>query len=595
MAIGPTFSDHVTHETLRYRHTSQKGSGFHSIVRLLPVVLLFVVTLLFLGRLFFLQIVHGEYYSQLSNINRTRTDVVYAPRGVIFDKDGNALTSNSPSFKVVSEKEQEDTDYSVDVEWVSQEDALALEAKGATVAADVQRTYLYGPEFAHVLGYIGQVTSEDLAKREFEDYGIADFTGKEGLEYTYEKLLHGVNGRELYEVDNMGNVVRLLGRDDPVSGDNLHTTLDLKLQLAVAHAMQGVERGSVVAIDPHNGAVRALFSAPSYDVNLFTRGQEYSAKGEFKTIEDVFTGENRPLLNRAIAGQYPPGSTYKLVSATAALESGAVTRDTQIEDTGVHRVGDFSFGNWYFLEYGRTDGMVDVVKAVQRSNDIYFYIAAEETGINAIRSWSEKFGLGKPLGIDLPGEIGGVVPSPEWKRDVIGEQWYLGDTYNLGIGQGFLLTTPLQVASWTSVFANDGVLYKPYLKQGGNEVLRENFIEPENIELVREGMRKSCEPGGVAFPLYDFKVKNSDLVPDGLDYTKDASAGAEMVKIAVGCKTGTAETPGDDTDPHAWIAVFAPFYNPEIVITVLVENGGQGSEVAGKIAAEILQKYFEEK
>ncbi len=213
---------------------------------------------------------------------------------------------------------------------------------------------------------------------------------------------------------------------------------------------------------------------------------------------------------------------------------------------------------------------------------------------------SKAFGIGDKYGIDLPNETTGTVPNPAWKEKNIGEQWYLGDTYNLGIGQGFLLTTPLEVNMWTSVFANGGTLFQPHLIDGKKKILKQDFIKRENVELVRQGMAQSCDTGGVAWPLFDFKIPKKNLPPGrkiyGHDFTEEeASGGAKFVKIKIGCKTGTAETGGIDTKPHAWITVFAPFYKPELVITVLSENSGEGSSVAGPIAKQILTKYFENK
>ncbi len=237
---------------------------------------------------------------------------------------------------------------------------------------------------------------------------------------------------------------------------------------------------------------------------------------------------------------------------------------------------------------------VILIGALKRSNDIFFYKTAELTGASKIIDMGKKFFLGERLGIDLEGEAKGTLSGPSWKKEKIGEAWYLGDTYHLGIGQGYLLTTPLQVNFWTTVFANEGILYKPHLISGKKEILNKDFLNKENIDLVREGMKESCATGGVAWPFFDFKVANSNLKIDDMNYFQSASDGAKMVRVAVGCKTGTAET-YENEDPHAWITVFAPYYNPEIVVTVLVENGGEGSNVAAPIAKKILETYFKNK
>jgi len=611
MGIGPVFGDFVTNERVKGRRRHFRGGS--GLFYFIPHILLLIVVVFLFVRLFNLQVVHGEYYRRLSDDNRTRTIIEYAPRGIIYDRDGQALVSNTPAFKVVDpsasshsassgQAGQGEKESGKDVvRWVGREEALALEAKGATVAADVQRTYLHDELFAHVLGYVGQISETELFLPEYGEYGNLDFVGKEGIEREYEHLLHGVNGKRLYEVDSSGATVRLLGEQDPIPGKNIKTTLDLDIQKAAARAMKDISRGAVIVSDVRSGGILALYSKPTFDPNLFTHNSEYEAKGEYTSLEELLgNNDKKPLLHRAIAGVYPPGSTYKLVTATAALESGKVDKNFEVEDTGIHRVGEFSFGNWFFLEQGKTDGIVDVVKAIARSNDIYFYIVAEKTGISQIAEWSKKFGLGKRSGIDLPGEAKGMVPGPSWKERTIGEQWYTGDTYNMGIGQGYLLTTPLQVNTWASVFASGGKLMRPHLLLGQEEIVRRDFVARENLDLVREGMRRSCEVGGVAYPFFNFTVKNKNLRADGLDYL-EASGSARTasdsanVRVVVGCKTGTSETPGEDTDPHAWITVFAPFYNPEVVVTVLAENAGQGSEVAGPVAKEILTEYFENK
>ena len=289
--------------------------------------------------------------------------------------------------------------------------------------------------------------------------------------------------------------------------------------------------------------------------------------------------DNQPLLNRAIGGTYPPGSTFKLIVAAAGLEDKVIDSNFTIQDTGILSLGSFSFSNWYFTQYGRTDGEVNIVKAIQRSNDIFFYKLAGLVGVDKLSQFAEKFGLGKKLGIDLTGEQSGIVPTEEWKKQTVGENWYLGDTYHYGIGQGYLLTTPLQVNYWTQIIANGGIGYGPHLLKthlspsGENSKLKtQKFLSNETVSLIKEGMIKACSPGGVAWPLFGFKVKDKEI------------------KIA--CKTGTAQHGGEDTMPHAWITLFAPADNPEIIITVLSESSGEGSNVTAPIAKKILEEWF---
>ncbi len=585
--IGPTFSDFVTSE--RRKRSVRGGKGLLSAeLRLFsPLFVMGVLFSILLVRLFYLQIVRGNYYTALADENRTRSVVIPASRGIIYDRNGKELVHNEPAFEVLEKGK---------VVWIEKDRALELMAQGKDVIADVKRNYLYKDALAHVLGYVGQVSSDELLQPNYKDYSVSDFNGKMGLEKQYERILHGQNGKKLYEVDAQGKRVRFLGQQDAIPGENITTTLVLEVQRAAASAMKDIKKGAVVVSNPHDGGILALYSQPSFDPNLFTHDGNYKAQGAYKNIEGILTdGQNQPLLNRTISGVYPPGSTYKLITAIAGLEEDAITKSTQIEDTGELKVGGISFGNWYYHSYGKTEGAIDVVEAIKRSNDIFFYKTAEKVGINKLEGWSTRFGLGTILGIDLPGEARGTFPDAEWKKDVIGESWYLGDTFNTGIGQGYVLTTPLQVNTWTVPFANGGIIYRPHLVKEDTEIIRKDFMTKEHIDLVRKGMKESCEQGGVAWPFFDFKVKNERLPIDGRDYTESASGSAKMVKVAVGCKTGTSQTGGDDTLPHSWITVFAPFYNPEIVVTVLAETSGEGSNVAGPIARDILKAYFENK
>ncbi|MEK9176299.1 MAG: penicillin-binding transpeptidase domain-containing protein, partial [Patescibacteria group bacterium] len=303
--------------------------------------------------------------------------------------------------------------------------------------------------------------------------------------------------------------------------------------------------------------------------------------------------DNQPFLNRAIGGVYPPGSTFKIVVAAAGLASNVIDTNYSIKDTGIIRINEFSFANWFYTDHGGTDGEVNVIKGLKRSNDIFFYKLAEKIGVDRLSSVSEKFGLGKILGIDLDGEQSGLVPTREWKQKVIGEPWYLGDTYHYGIGQGYLLTTPLQVNVWTQSVANNGKIYRPHiLKDIGDEVLAKNIFDSKTTNPVRQGMIEACQTGGVAYPLFEFKVKNSKLKVNNRDILKVATGSADLRQIVVACKTGTAQHGGEQTKPHAWITLFAPANNPQIVLTVLAEESGEGSGVAAPIAKEILTEWF---
>lgn len=599
MKVGAAFSEHIKVEKISRKHSNPEVQ--YSMRPLVLLVFLFIFpTVLFL-KLVNLQLVHGTYYRDLADNNRTRTKVIHAPRGVIFDRNGRPLVYNIPGFREVKNKR---------ATLLTQEKAIELLSAGREdLEIDTLRQYPLKDASAHVLGYIGQISEQELSMPEYGGYNGTDLIGKTGLEQFYEHVLKGIDGKELIEADAHGRRVRTLGQTDPVPGKDITVTIDAKLQTASFEALKDQKKGVVIASTP-TGEILSMVSVPSFDTNMFTMGETYEAsKSGYPSVASVILdGENQPMLNRAIGGVYPPGSTFKLITAAAGLEEKVITRKFTVEDTGIIHVGEFSFANWFYLEQGRKDGTVDVVKAISRSNDIFFYKLAEMVKVDRLSSFGAKFGLGKQLGIDLAGETKGILPTDEWKKRVIGEQWYLGDSYHYGIGQGYLLTTPLQVNAWTTTIANGGELYKPrLLKNSKLEVLNSKFLSEDTVSLIRQGMVDSCEPGGVGWPLFSFKVpayskasagkKNENLPIDGKNFitVHDASSSAaikDWVEIPVACKTGTAQHGGEETLPHAWITLFAPAYDPEIVVTVLVESSGQGSNVAAPVAKKVLEAWF---
>jgi penicillin-binding protein 2 len=562
--IGPAFGDYIRLEKgQKHKGNFDKNYSIRSYI--LPVILIVAVTLI-VARLFFLQIVNGSNYRNLSDSNRTRTIPIHAPRGIMFDRQGVPLVFNVPGFReIIGDK----------TNLIGKNDALNLLSQGKTnLEIDSLRNYPYKDATAHVLGYIGQISKEELKQKEFADYSGGDLVGKIGIENEYENLLRGTDGKELVEVNSLGRIVRELGQTDPIPGRNITLTLDIALQQKVFEAAKDIKKGAIIVSNP-KGEILALVSKPSFDPNLFTMNEGYAPDetSPYKSVSQIIMDlDGQPLLNRAIGGVYPPGSTFKIIVAAAGLEDKVIDKDFQIEDTGILRLGTFSFGNWYFLQYGRTDGEVNVVKAIQRSNDIFFYKLAEKIGIDKLSQFAEKFGLGKKLGIDLMGEQPGTVPTEEWKKSTIGENWYLGDTYHYGIGQGFLLTTPLQVTAWTQAIANGGVIYKPHILLSDTLSKTQKFLSDDTVSLIRQGMVEACSTGGVAWPLFDFKVKGKPM--------------------SLACKTGTAQHGGEDTMPHAWITLFAPAENPQIIVTVLSEDSGEGSNVAAPIAKKILEEWF---
>ncbi len=534
---------------------------------LLGVYVFTVITVLvlFVLRLFQLSVVKGDYYRRLSEENRVKEIVIEAKRGSIIDRKGF----------IVVESSQGDMDQ--------------------TAERIISKRNYYAPEeTAHLVGYRQIADKKDLQNDmclNHLDFG--DKTGKRGIERMYECELRGKNGKKLVEVDAGGRYVNTVAVIPPKNGLQIQLALDLELQKK-AHELIRDKRAAVVGMNPSTGHVLLLSSTPSFNTQKFENAST--------DVASYFTDKEKPLFNRATEGVYPPGSIYKTIVAAGVLESGKINEKTMVEDTGQIKAGPLTFGNWYFLQYGKTDGMVDMVKALQRSNDIYFYKAGEALGAQGIRDWSEKFGLGVRIPF-LFEQSEGLIPSAFWKEEVLKEKWYLGDTYNFSIGQGYTLVTPLQMARASAVFANEGKLCIPRFLKNETPSCIQLPIAKNNLSIIRQGMKKACEPGGTGWPLFNFKFKNVELQMKKIQETpkeKIASVEASMdrdpaywTKIETGCKTGTAESHAKSGKSHAWFTVFAPFEKPEISITVLVEEGGQGSDIAAPIARDILKAYFE--
>ncbi len=528
--------------------------------------LLLIVFLVLLGRLVFLQIIEGKQNRFLADTNRIAKIIIDAPRGLIFDRHGTILAGNDP---VYLNQDQE----------IGRDEALTLQAEGkdADLRILFSRRYVYKDVFAHVLGYLGEVSPQALTKEKLnlKGYFGGSLLGIVGLEKEYETLLAGRKGSETVEVDTLNRIVRRVSFVPPVPGKSLTLAIDKNLQEIAEKQMLG-KKGAVIASNPNNGEILLLFSSPSFDPNVFLDKKENQ-----QVVRLISDEENMPLLNRAISGLYAPGSTFKIVTSIAGLEEGKITPDTLINDPGVIVVNDYKYANWYWTQYGRTEGEVNLVKAITRSTDTYFYKLGEMLGAENIIKWTKLFGLDKEFGIDLPSELPGFIGTPEWKKQTRNESWFLGNTYHLAIGQGDLDITPLGVNLMTAVVANGGKLCKPRMLRIGaentpyQEDCTDLTIKKEYLEIIKKGMVGACESGGTGWPFFDFK-------PEGLPADR-----------RVACKTGTAET-GDGKTAHAWFTVMAPADNPEIVLTVLVERGGEGSTVAAPIAKEILKQYFRE-
>ncbi|MDE3088876.1 MAG: penicillin-binding protein 2, partial [Chloroflexota bacterium] len=471
-----------------------------------------------------------------------------------------------------------------------------LDFPGVQVGLEPVREYPEGPLLAHLLGYVGHIPRETYADYQSQGYASTDQVGLTGLEYSFEKDLRGIKGRRYIEVDVAGREVANLGEEPPTPGKNLVLTIDLDFQKQVqkilqkamrnAHSQQGV----AIALDPRSGEILALVTLPSYDDNLFATG--ISVDDYTSLAQDPL----HPLVNHAITGQYPPGSTFKLIPASAALQEHVVDINTRIQTPGTIWVpnkyfpDDPTLAQPFYDWYKPGFGSLAILGGIAESSDVFFYkLSGGESpnfdnglGQDRLSAYARMFGLGELTGIDLTGEAKGLVPDQTWKRKTIGDIWTVGDTYNMGIGQGYVLATPLQVADYTAIVANGGTLYKPQLvhavtdSQGqivrtiAPQVIRRVAVDPQNLAIVREGMREGVVSG--------------------------TSVNVNLADLAVAAKTGTAEYYGPRVNghlpTHAWFTAFAPYDNPQIVVTVFVAGGGEGSAIAAPAAADILRAYF---
>lgn len=536
-------------------------------------ICLIIFFMLFL-RLFHLQIVEGQHSSELSDGNRIQIRLIYAPRGVIFDRNGRVLAANAPAFRLVDRQTQK-------IKLISREEALELEVKNDPKASDLEvdnvRIYPLGEKVSHVVGYVGEISSDQLGFPQFKDYQIGDRVGKTGLEAQYENFLRGDNGGEIIEVDSMGRKLQTLRKNPAIPGQNIYLNIDADLQENLYQKVEeGLLRsgsccGAAIAMDPQNGEVLALASFPSFDPDIFILGDD-------SLVNEIFTQADSPILNRVIGGSYPPGSTFKIVSALAGLTEAKITKDTIIQDSGVIYLGSFKFSNWYFNQYGKTEGPLNLIRALKRSNDIYFYQVGQMVGEKVLGDWAKRLKLGKKMEIDLPGEIEGLIPDDGWKQKTLGQIWYPGDTLHMAIGQGFVLTTPLQILGITSYIAAGGSLYKPQLVSkvvDGNRVVKRyipqilvsNLTSQDHILSIKEGLVEVAQPGGTAWPFFTFPIPTAG-------------------------KTGTAEFGDPKGRTHAWYTSFAPAEDPKIAMTILLEASGEGSSVAAPIAKEVYRWYL---
>jgi penicillin-binding protein 2 len=577
-------------------------------------ILMILVFVALITRLGFLQVVQGKYYSKLADGNRIRLIPAMAPRGLFYDRHGVLMVSNRPGFTVsllpitapISDevivklagilninpdeirgklKAHSDTfepirvkaDVGQDV--VTKIEERRAEFPGVDIEIQPIRNYLYKDLAAHVFGYVSEINDDELKKLSSEGYKAGDIIGKYGLEKFYDKELRGIDGGEQVEVDAAGRPVNELGKKETVPGDNLGLTIDYRIQKAAEEAVDqqlqylqtktrfvNAKAAAVVVMDPQTGEILAMVSRPDFDPNLFATG--ISVK-DWKNISD---NPFHPMDNKAISGEYPPGSTFKIITSAAALELGKVTPEEKIFDSGHH----------WLIPKGNADGealgWIDYNTALAKSDNVYFYEMGNRVGIDNLEKYARMFGLGDYTGIDLAGEANGLVANRRYKEKVYHEDWYLSETFDAAIGQGFQLATPLQIAMVMSEVANGGKRYRPYLV---------SKITAPNGTIVKE-------IGPQEMGRLEVSDKTMDIIRKGLrSVTMDGGTAADVFKgfpIAVAGKTGTAEN-SHGTD-HSWFVCYAPFDNPRIVVSVIVEQGGYGNDAAVPIAKKILEAFF---
>ncbi|MBU0908113.1 MAG: penicillin-binding protein 2 [Proteobacteria bacterium] len=584
------------------------------------VIIVFIAILI--ARLWFLQIKKGEEYVKLSENNRIRIQQIQAPRGNILDRFGRVIITNRPYFNLVWTKEDAPNPDEVikrlaqilhedisnlltsireasgqprympillqeDIDWQTLVyiENHHFELPGVRVEAVPSRDYLYGNMASHLIGYLGQINKEELENRKANKYQGGDLIGKMGIEKLFEKELRGEKGYRYLEVDVLGFEQQILRHQDPLPGNDLQLTIDTDLQLTAEKALEGVG-GAVVVMDVNTGKLLTLASSPPLQLNEFIGG--ISTKVWQEHLNDPL----HPLIDKTIQGQYPPGSTYKIVTALAGLGEKIITPQTVFYCNGGLNIYNRRYGCWKPSGHGA----ISLQRALAESCDVYFYQVGQRLGVDKLAAYAESLGLGQKTGIDLENEKPGLIPTAAWKKKKKNESWQDGETLSIAIGQGFDLATPLQICRMTAALVNGGKLYKPQIIEA--------IMDPEGATI------KKIQPdllGTVYGSAQDRNLIIKGLI-DAVN-TKHGTAGsAKMSSITVGGKTGTAQVvrmakfksipqsllPRQYKD-HAWFTCFAPAEKPEIAITVLVEHSGHGGSVAAPIAKQVLEEYFKDK
>jgi len=587
-----------------------------------------LVTLVFsllVLRLYYLQIVRGRHFSRLAEENRISLIRVRAPRGIVFDRHGNVLVTNRPSFSVsldldavrdldatvgavaaalgldpaeLARKARAVEPYrrfepvrvkdDVDRHEVAALEALRYEYPGVLVEVEPRRSYPHGTLASHVLGYVGQISAAELKARAELGYRMGDYIGKMGIEKELDAELKGRDGFQQMEVDSLGRGIKVLSSIPPIPGHSVTLTIDLALQQVAEEALAGIS-GAIVAIDPRDGSVLAAVSSPALDPNSFSHGL---SQEEWDRLSH---DERHPLQNRIVQAQYPPGSVFKILTAIAALESGAITTATSYFCRGAMRYGNRDFRCWKKAGHGD----VSLHRALVESCDVYFYQVGLKAGIDEIARIAREFGLGKATGLELGSEAPGLIPDSAWKRRVRKEPWYSGETLSVAIGQGYDLVTPVQAALLAATLANGGTVYRPHLIRrvvdGAGLTVRTRAVIAERTVLLKPGTLAAIRDGL-------WGVVNE---PGG------TGAGARVPGLEIAGKTGTAQVvrmaqkgerqavAGKKSGDHAWFICYAASGPAQVAIAVIVEHGGHGGSVSAPIARRLVAElkslgYFQE-
>lgn len=600
-------------------HNGPEPSEFRQKLRFVIILVCVALTILLI-RLWYLQVIKGEELKQRSENNAVRFRKIQPLRGLVMDRHGTVMVDNRPSFDVLYMPTKgfdpdnlvqkmkdiyktKSLDYSsgqpfprtlkpylpvrleknVSMEKVALVETNAVDLPGVYVDVTPIRLYVDGEIIAPIIGYTGEVSKEEL-ERSGDDYLSGDITGKHGIEKILDAYIRGRRGNELVEVNAFGKVIKNLGRIDPSAGANVVLTIDARLQKAAWDAFEG-KAGAAVVMDPRDGSILAMVSLPSFDPNLFNSG---IARDEWSKL---YRNPLNPLSNRAISGQYPPGSTYKLIVAAAALEEGVITPETRIHCSGSFELGNRSYRCW--KKHGH--GSVNLHQALVGSCDVYFYTVGKMLGVDRIARYARKFGLGSPTGIELFHERKGLVPTKEWKLARLKEPWQLGETISISIGQGFNLTTPLQLAQAYSALANGGTRWRPHLVRrielSDGSVVKEFLPEkmgalelhPQTMEILHRGLWGVVnEPGGTGAAA---RVANADVC--------GKTGTSQVIGLPQNDKARRQKKIAAFHKDHALFVCYAPMKNAEIAIAVVAENAGGGGAVAAPIARKIMSAYFE--